>query len=110
MDLRQLCRNLGTTPTTAQHLDLVKRRLHLQRHLDTFIQKSRDFLGIDIVEDFLFKQTIGVIDDDADETDQFGIPLLAPTGSLADPENQPLPFPSIITEAIFNELGIEDQK
>ena len=110
MELRQLCRTLGTTPTTAQHLELVKRRLRLRRHLDTFIQKARKFLGIDIVEWFLFKQTNGVIDEDAEETDQFGIPLPAPTGSLVDPENQPLPFPSIITDTIFDELVIEDQK
>ena len=105
-----MCQNLGSTPTTAQHLDLVKRRLRLRRHLDTFIQKARDFLGIELVEEFLFKQTTGIIDDDTEDTDQFGIPLPAPTGSLADPENQPLPFPSIITETMFNEFSIEDQK
>ena len=110
MELRQLCRKLGSTPTTAEHLDLVKRRLRLRRYLDTFIQKSKDFLGIDVVEDFLFKQTIGVIDEEAEETDEFGIPLPAPAGSLADPEHQPLPFPSIITDTIYNELGTEDQK
>ena len=82
----------------------------MRRHLDTFIQKARDFLGIELVEEFLFKQTTGIIDDDTEDTDQFGIPLPAPTGSLADPENQPLPFPSIITETMFNEFSIEDQK
>ena len=66
----------------------------MRKQLDTFIQKARDFLGIDIVEEFLFKETIGVIDDDEEEeTDQFGIPLPPSSGSLADPENHPLPFP-----------------
>ena len=110
MELRQLCRNLGSTPTTAQHLDLVKRRLCLRKHIDKFIQNARDFMGIDIVSDFLFKQTIGVIDEEAEESDQFGIPLPAPTRSLADPENQPLPFPSMIRGTLLNEMVVEEQK
>ena len=99
---------MGLTPTTAQHVDLVKRRLCLRKQLDTFIQKAQDHLGMEIVEGFLFQQSIGAIDEDEEETDQFGIPLPAPTGSLANPENQPLPFPSIITNTISDELALED--
>lgn len=48
MDLRLLIRSIGKSPTTAQKLDLAKRRERLRARVDTFNRTALNFMGRNI--------------------------------------------------------------
>jgi len=92
-ELRSEVRNLGRRPTTAQKLDLTKRRRGLKTRITNFTKTAVEFLGEDAVDE-IYEKDVVVLDEDVSEAegeDEYDVVI-----TMADPENQVLPFPSAV--------------
>jgi len=92
-ELRCHVRKLGRRPTTAQKLELTKKRRALKTRITNFTKTAVQFLGDDAVEEFYEKDVI-ILDEDASEAegeDEYNLVI-----TTADTENQVLPFPSAV--------------
>ena len=94
-DLRSQVRKLGRRPTTAQKLELNKKRRALKTRITNFTKTALQFLGDDAVDEIYEKDVIFLDEDvsEAEGEDQYELAI-----TTADPENQVLPFPSAVPD------------
>jgi len=97
-ELRSHVRKLGHRPTTAQKLELTKKRRGLKTRITNFTKTAVQFLGDDAVDE-IYETEVVVLDEDiseAEDEDEYH-----PIITMADPENQILPFPSAVPDEWF---------
>jgi hypothetical protein len=100
-ELRSHVRKLGRKPTTAQKLELVKKRRGLKTRITSFTKTAVQFLGEDTVDTIYETERI-VMDEDVSEDEEQD--QQNPALSAADPERQMLPFPSAMSDDCLKEL------
>jgi len=101
-DLRSHIRKLGPRPTTAQKLELAKKRRGLTNRITSFTKTAIQYLGEDAVDGIYEMEQI-VLEEDVSEDEEADEDN--PTISTADPERQLLPFPSAVPDDCFTELS-----
>ena len=103
-DLRSHVRKLGRRPTTAQKLELVKRRRGLKIRITNFTKAAVQYIGEDAVDNIYETEVIALDEDvsEAEEEDEYH-----PIITTADPEHQILPFPSAVPDECINQLPAE---
>jgi hypothetical protein len=97
-ELRSHVRKLGRRPTTAQKLELTKKRRSLKARITNFTKTAVQFIGDDAVDE-IYEKDVVVLDEDVSEVD--GEDEYDPVITMADPENQILPFPSAVPKEWF---------
>ncbi|KAH9474184.1 hypothetical protein JR316_0013534 [Psilocybe cubensis] len=101
LELRSHVRKLGTHPSTAQQLDLVNKRRSMRTRVEAFSRTALTFLGEEALESIQGVNT-PVLDDEVSDDE------IADIGNVnitrADPERQPLPFPSALLDDYFRDL------
>ena len=108
-ELRSYVRTLRRAPTTAQKLDLVKRRQQVKKIVQSFMQGATKYLGVNVVNKILEEHPRPIIDIEEPTAQSPDEPFDMEhennrSISRADPERQFLPFPSAISEAILRTI------
>ena len=91
---------MGSKPTTAQKLEVAKRRRGLKNRITNFTKTAVQYLGEDAI-DGIYETAQVILDEDVGENEQQDENQ---TISSVDPEHQILPFPSAVTDDCFREL------
>lgn len=104
-ELRCFVRSFGRFPTVAQRLEIVKRRRTHKKLRDIFLRGSEEHLGEDLVNAIVDQQDGPISDIDLEDNTALG----NPTRSIADSENQILPFPSLVTATDIADMPADRQ-
>ena len=95
---------MGSRPTTAQKLEVAKRRRGLKKRITNFTKTAVQYLGEDAI-DAIYETDQVFLDEDISENEQHDNDN--PRISSVDPERQILPFPKAVTDKQFRELPPE---
>jgi hypothetical protein len=100
-ELRSHIRKLGRKPTTAQKLELAKKRRGLRNRITSFAKTALQYLGQDAIDGIYETEQI-ILEEDVSEDEEADEEN--PTISAADPERQLLPLPSTVPDGCLREL------
>ncbi|KAH9478866.1 hypothetical protein JR316_0009328 [Psilocybe cubensis] len=101
LELRDHVRKLGKHPSTAQKLDLVNKRRSMRTRVEAFCRSAMTFMGEDVLED-IQGDIAPILDYEVSDNDDPDLGNVNIT--RADPERQPLPFPSAVKQDFFDGL------
>ena len=105
-ELRSHSRKLGKRPTTAQKLELAKKRRGLRTRITSFTKTALQYLGEDALEAIYETEGL-VVDEDLSQDEDDKNDEVNPTISAADPEHQILPLPSAVPDDCIGDLPPE---